>query len=146
MRKCYQRKNDRKMELSTFITMCKSFLPRTFLWFFWTSFNGFELSIKILCFMINSWLGSAQLSPPPPSPHCYKTFRRIPPPSTDGADSSCWVGENDCFIWARNLRPKVPKFSVISGNFRRFLLWKKEECAWWDRTQFLWITIPVLYP
>ncbi len=61
-------------------------------------------------------------------------------------DSSCWVGENDCFIWAGNLRPQVPKFSVITGNFRRFLLWKKEECAWWDRTQFLWTTIPVLYP
>jgi hypothetical protein len=54
--------------------------------------------------------------------HCYKTFRRIPPPSTDGADSSCWVGENDCFIWAGNLRPQVPKFSVIIRNFRRFLL------------------------
>jgi hypothetical protein len=39
--------------------------------------------------------------------HCYKTFRRIPPPSTDGADSSCWVGENHCFIWAGNLRPQV---------------------------------------
>jgi hypothetical protein len=55
-------------------------------------------------------------------PHCYKTFRRIPPPSTDGADSSCWVGENDCFIWAGNLCPQVPKFSAITGNFRRFLL------------------------
>jgi hypothetical protein len=64
--------------------------------------------------------------------HCYKTFRRIPPPSTEAQDSSCWVGENDCFIWAGNLRPQVPKFSVITGNFRRFLLWKKEGCACWD--------------
>jgi hypothetical protein len=61
-------------------------------------------------------------------------------------DSSCYIGENDCFIWAGNLHPQVPKFSVITGNFRRFLLWKKEEDAWWDRTQYLWITIPVLYP
>ncbi len=61
-------------------------------------------------------------------------------------DSSCWVGENDWFIWAGNLRPQVPKFSVITGNFQRFLLWKKEEHAWWDQTQYLWITTPVLYP
>ncbi len=39
-------------------------------------------------------------------------------------DSSCWVGENDCFIWAGNLRPQVPKFSVITGNFRRFFMKK----------------------
>ncbi len=58
-------------------------------------------------------------------------------------DSSCYIGENDWFIWAGNLRPQVPKFSVITGNFRR---WKKEEYAWWDRTQYLWITMPVLYP
>ncbi len=62
--------------------------------------------------------------------HCYKTIRKITPPSTEAQDSSCWVGENDCFICAGNLRPQVPKFSVITGNFRRFLLWKKEECAW----------------
>jgi hypothetical protein len=37
-------------------------------------------------------------------------------------DSSCYIGENDCFIWAGNLHPQVPKFSVITGNFRRFLL------------------------
>ncbi len=61
-------------------------------------------------------------------------------------DSSCYIGENDWFIWAGNLHPQVPKFSAITGNFRRFSLWKKEEDAWWDRTQYLWITIPVLYP
>ncbi len=32
-------------------------------------------------------------------------------------DSSCYIGENDCFIWAGNLHPQVPKFSVITGNF-----------------------------
>jgi hypothetical protein len=37
-------------------------------------------------------------------------------------DSSCYIGENDCIIWAGNLHPQVPKFSVITGNFRRFLL------------------------
>ncbi len=61
-------------------------------------------------------------------------------------DSSCYIGENDWFIWAGNLRSQIPKFSVITGNFRRFLLWKKEEYAWCDRTQYLWLTMPVLYP
>jgi hypothetical protein len=37
-------------------------------------------------------------------------------------DSSCYIGENDCFIWAGNLHPQVPKFSVLTGNFWRFLL------------------------
>jgi hypothetical protein len=52
----------------------------------------------------------------------YKMFRRIPPPSPDDARLILLYRGNDCFIWAGNLHPQVPKFSVITGNFRRFLL------------------------
>jgi hypothetical protein len=44
--KSYQPKKGQKMEFSTFISVCKSFWPITFLWFFCTFLNGFELGIK----------------------------------------------------------------------------------------------------
>ena len=51
-------------------------------------------------------------------------------------DSSCWVGENDCFIWAGNLHPQVPKFSVITGNFRRIRI-PHGEFFQWNLSPFL---------
>ncbi len=39
-------KSGRKMGFFTFITLCKSFRPITFLWTFLPFFNGFELSKK----------------------------------------------------------------------------------------------------
>jgi hypothetical protein len=45
--KSYQpEKKQKKLEVSTFNTVCKSFWPTTFLWFLCTFLNRFELDIK----------------------------------------------------------------------------------------------------
>jgi hypothetical protein len=44
-----------KLSIFTFITVCKSFRPSTYLWvIFCASFNGDELSIKF-CVLSNFW-------------------------------------------------------------------------------------------
>jgi hypothetical protein len=61
--------------------------------------------------------------------------------------------ENEGTIWSGKFLPQVLKFSVINRSFPKspeisgdFPVKNDRECAWWDRTHFLWITEPLLYP
>ncbi len=56
----------------------------------------------------------------------YAGFRH---PDRMAPDQTVRGGENDYSIWSGNFLPHLPKFSVITGIFRRFLLWKKEDRA-----------------
>ncbi len=56
----------------------------------------------------------------------YAGFRH---PDRMAPDQTVRGRENGCSIQPGNLRPKVPKFSVITGNFRRFSWAKNEEHA-----------------
>ncbi len=85
--------------------------------------------------------------------HCYKTLRRFPPPWPDdagliGQGRGKWLPYKggEFAHSATEVFHSQPKFSVITGNFRWFLLWKKEECACWDWSHILWITNPFPLP
>ncbi len=54
----------------------------------------------------------------------YAGFRH---PDRMAPDQTVRGRENECSIWSGNLLPQVPKFSVITGNFLRFFLWKREN-------------------
>ncbi len=63
--------------------------------------------------------------------HCYKTLRRIPPPGPDGAGPNGQGKGKWMHYMVREIStsgPEVfrnqPKFSEITGYFRRFFLWK----------------------
>ncbi len=96
----------------------------------------------------------------------YAGFRH---PDRMAPDQTVRGGENDCFIWSGNFLAQVPEFSSIFRNpgiFLRFT-WpsvrrvpfrktfpefsgdlpceKTKECTWWDRTQDLRNTTPLLY-
>ncbi len=80
----------------------------------------------------------------------YEGFRHL---DRMAPDQTVRGRENECSIWSGKLLPQVPKFSLIinrsfpkppeiSGDFSC----EKLECAWWDRTHFLRISFPLLYP
>jgi hypothetical protein len=58
----------------------------------------------------------------------YAGFRH---PDRMAPDQTVRGGENDYSIWSGNLLPHLPKFSVITGIFRRFFTVKKlRPCSW----------------
>ena len=68
--------------------------------------------------------------------HCYKTLRRIPPPWPDGAGPNGqgrgkWLPYivREFTALGTEVFHDQPKFSIITGNFQRFFLRKKRECA-----------------
>jgi hypothetical protein len=73
--------------------------------------------------------------------HCYKTFRRIPPPSPDDA-GLILLGRGKRLLYMG--REFAPSGTEVFRNHRKFpaiFTLKKGDAAWWDRTQFLWILI-----
>ncbi len=132
------------------ITVCiESCLPigwRTVIWYKKKS-TKVQLYFGLDCGMIEFFTYKPQSKEQVISlPHCYKTFRRIPPPSPDDARLILLYRGKLLLYMGREFAPSGTEVFRNHRKFQAIFTMKREEEAWWDRTQYLWITIPVLYP